>query len=268
MLLILINIVLYLLRHPLISSLCISPYVTTVYQFLWFKQYILQCYSQKYIPTTFQCCSTSAFSLGVDFFYNITGFKPFTEHTSLCSDTHMHLCTCWHMQKASAWTHTNHTRLHTHFDLHTHRPHTHFPNNRWDKSLWDLPPCLQTASHTVPIRLSPDTQRCKNNTAALKKAPGERRQGSQKHFCLFLMGHPHRPGRGYLSPIHREGKFQSTAMIDSLAAKNNKNIHIVEAKLPSKWITKAWKQYTLCKLMDGERRYSLIICEKYTFLLR
>lgn len=126
-----------------------------------------------------------------------------------------------------------HRRPRVHFDLHIHCPHTHFLNNRWDKSLWDLPPRLQTASHTVPIHLSPATQRCKNNTAALKKAPGKRKQGSQKHFCSFLMGHPHKPGRGYLSQIHREKTFQLTNMIDSFGCQEQK-IYIAEAKLPSK----------------------------------
>lgn len=107
------------------------------------------------------------------------------------------------------------------FDLYVHL-HRHFDRHT-GKSAWDLPPGLQTASHRGPIRLSLDTQRCKNNTAALKQTQGgKKRQGSQKHFCLFLMGHPHKLVRGYLSQIHREKTFQLTAMIEILAAKNNK----------------------------------------------
>lgn len=108
----------------------------------------------------------------------------------------------------------------THFDLsrclslvHTHPT----PKNLWDKSLWDLPPRFHSDSHTLPIHLSLDTLRCKNNMAALKKAPGERRHGSQKHFCLFLMAHPRKPGQGYLSQTLQEKKKNYISLLFWLA---------------------------------------------------
>lgn len=163
------------------------------------NKYILHCSPKKYLHFRFRC------SLSV-----LDNNLSATYSTSLCSDTHVHVLA--HAKSVRMNTHTYappHT--HTHFDPHTRCPCTHSPdtpNNCWDKSLWDLPPCLQTASHTVPIHLSLDTQQCKNIMAALKKAPGERRHGSRKHFCLFLMGHPHKPGRGYLSQIHGEKTFK------------------------------------------------------------
>lgn len=82
--------------------------------------------------------------------------------------------------------------------------------------------CLYVSKQAVIQDLSVLTHGNVKITRQHLKTPGERRQGSQKHFCLFLMGHPHKPVRGYLSQIHREKTFQLTAMIDSLAAKNNK----------------------------------------------
>ena len=182
------------------------------------NKYILLRFSHKYIPLHFNSLSVLLYIWLFPWsrlhlqYHSLKKTRSFLNIHPLCSEAHMHLRMYGDTRKAWALTHKNptqkriyappphnthtHTHTHTHFDLHTHCPHTHFPNNRWDKSLWDLPPRLRAASHTVPIRLSPDTLRCKNNTAALKKAPGERRRGSQKHFCLFLMGHPHEPGRG------------------------------------------------------------------------
>ena len=181
------------------------------------NKYILHRFSYKYIPLHFNSLSTLLYIWFFPWSRLLLQYRSLKKkkkkvswtYIPLLSRTHaMHL----HMygDTRKAWVlkiipysemhlpplHPPPTHTHTHFDLYTHCPHTHFPNNGWDKSLWDLPPHLWAASHTVPIRLSPDTLRCKNNTAALKKAPGERRRSSQKHFCLFLMGHPHEPGRG------------------------------------------------------------------------
>lgn len=114
------------------------------------------------------------------------------EHIFVLRHTHTCKSTCLH-----APTHTGILTLAVLYSL---IQHSH--SNRRNKSLWELPPCLQTADHPAPVRLSFDTRQCKNNMAALKKAPGERRRGSRKHFCLFLMGHPRMTGIGYLSQIH------------------------------------------------------------------
>lgn len=197
------------MRRPLISSLCNSPYVTAVFQFLWFKQIYSPLLLQKYIPLHFDSHSfrlTVTDALHLTFLLEKTSFIISQDknlswtYTPVLRYTHAPVHVVAHAKSVSMNTLKSDVEMHTspptHFDLHTYCPHTHFPNNPWDKSLWDLPPCLQTASHTLPIHLSLDTQRCKNNTAALKKALGERRHGSQKHFCLFLMGHPHEAGRG------------------------------------------------------------------------
>jgi len=99
------------------------------------------------------------------------------------------------------------------------------PNNRRDKSLWDLPPCPHTASHTVPIRLSLDTQRSKNNTAALKKPPGGK-QTRQSEALLFISnGDTSRSQQGSFATNPLGLNMSIDAMIDSLADKNRKWIY-------------------------------------------
>lgn len=110
---------------------------------------------------------------------------------------HTNVCIYWQMPKyehecieIKSGKHTHiHTYIYTLF-FSTRCPSTHLSNSRWDKSLWDLPPCLQTASHTVPIHLSLDKQQCKNNMAALKKAPGGTETRQPKALLFISNGTP------------------------------------------------------------------------------